>query len=78
MTSFALQKEQLGQWGPIRLGDIILLCPKSSEKEAEATARLLSPDCQEVRDGTPSLGLECREGCRIWDIAVKKEHGQQL
>lgn len=48
MTSFALQREQLGQRGPIRLGDIIPLCPRSSGKGAETTARLLSPDRQEV------------------------------
>lgn len=47
-TSFALQREQLGRRGPIRLGDIIPFRSKPSEKEAEATARLLSPDCEEV------------------------------
>lgn len=47
-TSFALQREQLGKRGPIRLGNIVPFCPKPSEKEAEATARLLSPDREEV------------------------------
>lgn len=58
VSSSALKKEQLGQRGHIKLGDIIPLCPKSSEKEAEARARALSPDREEVGDGTPSLGLE--------------------
>lgn len=44
MTSSALQEEQIGQRGPIGLGEIIPLYPNSSEKEAETTAKLLSPD----------------------------------
>lgn len=72
VSSSALKREQLGQRGHIKLGDIIPFCPKSSEKEAEARARALSPDREEVggrnafpgirmKGRMPHMGYRCQE-----------------